>query len=119
MRIADSLGFIGGTPLPAISALFAASPQLSLYEIVAPAALCNSRVGSSICPVNGSEGPIARMITFFASVPVTINPAIKTSVPVPTTARVEMLARVGGPLPGIGVGVDDGVGVGVADPFTT
>jgi hypothetical protein len=45
-----------------------------------------------------------------------MNPPIKTFAPVPTTARVEILASIGGPGETLGVAV--GVGVGEAEPFT-
>src|SRR5947207_1911616 len=53
------------------------------------------------------EGPIARTITFFACVPVIMNPPIRTLSPVSTRKRVEMFPKV------VGVGVGDAAGVGV------
>ncbi len=68
-------------------------------------------MGSSILPGKGNEGAIPRTITFLLCVPVTMKPPIKTFVPVPTTARVEILASLVGPA--------GGVGVGAAEPVTT
>lgn len=38
-----------------------------------------------------SEGPLTRINTFFGAVPWMMNPAIRTLLPDPTFARVEML----------------------------
>src|SRR5262249_45846079 len=64
----------------------------------------------------GSDGPSARAITFLGCGPVTMKPAIKTSLPVPTRRRVEMSPRTVGVTFGVGeaVGVGEIVGVGVA-----
>ncbi len=49
---------------------------------------CNTPVR----PKAAREGPIARRITCFAVEPLTIRPPIRTSSPVPTISRVEMLS---------------------------
>src|SRR5664279_4215080 len=83
----------------------------------------SSRKGSASAPGNNeeSEGPIARMITFFGWVPVIIKPPIRTLSPVSTRRRVEMLPKVPGVIigvvEGLGVGVAEGLGVGVAEGF--
>ena len=58
---------------------------------------------------------MARTITFFGWVPVMMNPPIRTLSPVSTRKRVEILPRVVGVEPGLGVavGVNVGVTVGV------
>src|SRR5436305_831307 len=68
--------------------------QLSLEAISAPEPSCSSNVGSanaSGTPYGVSSGPIARIITFFEFVPVTMKPPIITLSPVWTNARVLML----------------------------
>ena len=105
--MADSKSFVGGMVLSIISCWLGASIQLSLLAINAPVPSCNSRVGSASTPARGSEGPIARTITFFGCVPVMIKPPIKTLSPVSTRRRVEILAKV------VATGVADGEGVGV------
>ena len=78
--------------------------------IRAPEESRSSRVGSARTPVRGSDGPIARTITFFDCVPVIMNPPIKTLSPVATRKRVEIFPKA----PAVGVGVGMGVPVAVA-----
>src|SRR4051812_46727188 len=79
----------------------------------------SSSVGSASTALAGkggaSEGPSPRNSTVFLSLPVTMNPPIVTSLPLPTTLRADRLsswltrARVG-----VGVGVAVALGVDVA-----
>ena len=67
--------------------------QLSSNAIVAPLASCSSKVGSCNAPGTPnavSEGPIARRITLFGSVPLMIKPPMPTLSAVCTSRRVEM-----------------------------
>src|SRR5450432_3846277 len=88
-------------------------------------------MGSASAPGESSEGPMARTITFFGCVPVTMNPPMSAFSPVSTRRRVEMFPRVVGIVLGVGegvavavgsgdgvgvVGVPVGVGVGVGGP---
>ena len=69
--------------------------------MIAPEESCSSRKGFSNTPVRGSDGPMARTITFFGWVPVTIKPPMSTLSPVSTKVRVEMLPKIVGPGGGI------------------
>src|ERR1043166_7053233 len=94
--------------------------QSSSDRMSPPDELRSSSVGLANGLATGKEGPIARTITFFAWVPVTINPPIGALSPVPTLRRVEIFPRTVGFEPGValgaavGVGLAVGVGVGVA-----
>src|SRR5580704_14614748 len=82
-------------------------------------------------PWLSKEGPIPRMITFLATLPVMIKPPMATLSPVWTSARVDMFSscgrvnvgvRVGGDVgvgSGVGVGIGVGVGVGVGPGLIT
>src|SRR5947209_11795606 len=92
----------------------------------APVPSWSSRTGSARLPATGKEGPIARTITFFCCVPVTIKPPINTLSPVSTRRRVEILASrvddAGGGVAGavgveLTVGVNEAVGACVGDGF--
>src|SRR4051794_3171801 len=123
---------VGASPESMIACLLVAFCQLSFVAIFTPVESCSSRIGSANLPLTVSDGPMARAMTSFGSVPVTMNPPIRTSSPVPTFERVEILptctskngvgegvgvgdgVAVGdGVSVGVGVGVADGVGVGV------
>src|SRR5687768_6844876 len=55
------------------------------------------RTGStsaSPTPNSPSDGPAARIKTFFGDVPPTTSPAMSMPLPLPTTPRVEILARI-------------------------
>src|SRR6476646_7933364 len=95
--------------------------QLSFDAIFVLVASKISRVGlatASGIPKGINDGPMARMRIFLIEPagPWTMNPSIRTSSPVPTGSRVEMLAtRPGGALGvAVGVAVGDAVGVAVA-----
>src|SRR5262245_21535506 len=62
---------------------------------------------------------MARTRTVFVSLPVIINPPIRTLSPVSTAVRVEILPSVlvGGVALGVGVGVGEPLGVGVGEPL--
>src|SRR5438105_15963183 len=118
--MADSRSFVGGIVVSRI-ACFCVSFQSSLAKIRLPLPSCSSKIGlasASAIPEAASEGPIARMMTFFGSEPVMMNPPIKTLSPPSTRRRVEMLSNFPKPGvevgPGVGVGVAVGVGAGVA-----
>ena len=99
-----------------IACLSALSCQLSLVAIVAPLESCNSKTGSAKTPVSGREGPIARAMTCFDSVPVTMNPPIETLSSIPTFTRVEILPSwTGKNGVGAGVGVGEGEAVGLGE----
>src|SRR5437899_9118859 len=105
--IADSRSFVGARPVAAISVCWSVF-QLSLVTTVLPA--CNSRTGSANRPGKGApllvrDGPIARTITFLGSVPVMMNPPIRTLSLVRTRARVEIFCNCAGAVGGVGVGV--------------
>src|SRR4051812_40596235 len=128
--MADSKSLLGGIVESMIACLFGLSTQLSLdSSSVLP--LYSSRVGFASVPAKNcdNDGPIARMITFFGCVPVTMKPPMRTLSPVSTRNRVEILpstvfgVAVGVALGvavavavGLGVGVGVGVGVGAAAP---
>src|SRR6476619_3995774 len=92
-----------------MACLLGESTQLS-FASINPLGPCNSSVGSASLSASSNDVPIARMITFFGCVPVTMNPPMRTLAPVSTRSRVEMLARV---VTGVGLGATDGVGVDV------
>src|SRR6476646_8408197 len=76
-----------------------------------------SRVGfasASVIPKGRSDGPIARTMIFLVDPlgPCTMNPSIRTSFPVPTERRVEILLTR--PTVGVAVAVAVGVAAGVA-----
>src|SRR6476646_9142390 len=100
--------------LSMMACLFGLSIQSS-FDSIRPFGPCSSRVGFWSRSEKGNDGPIARTITFFGCVPVTMNPPIKTFSPVSTRNRVEILASWPGT--GVGVGVAVGFGVGVAVGF--
>src|SRR6476620_8617738 len=91
--------------------------QLSFWAIRRPLELYNSKTGSVstlATPTSARDGPIARKATFFATLPVTINPPIITLEPLSTPTRVETLSKslVGeGPTTGGGVGTTVASGV--------
>ncbi len=96
--MAASRSFVGGTWLAMMSASWLLR-QLS-FVAMEPPGPTNSRFGSASLPATGREGPMARTMTRFGWVPVTMKPPIKTLSPVSTRRRVEMLPRVAG----VGVG---------------
>ena len=100
-----------------IACLLVPSCQLS-FEAMVVVSSCNSRVGSASAPGNGNDGPIARTITFFACVPVTINPPINTLSAVPTLSRVEIFPSCTGKAAGDGDGEGDGDTDGEGDGDT-
>src|SRR5205809_621186 len=114
--MADSKSFVGGMVLSIIACLSAGLEffQSSFAFNSAPDELRSSSVGLASLPGMVSDGPMARMITFFGCVPVTMKPPIKVLSPVSTFSRVEILARtvLGVPF-GVAVGVAFGVAVGV------
>ena len=60
-------------------------------------------IASDRALATGSDGPIARSISFFGRLPVMITPPIRTSSPVPTRSRVEMLPSVLGMIVSVAV----------------
>ena len=130
--MADSRLLVGGRPVASIAACWV-SLQLLLKTVVNPDGPCSSSVGSasaSVIPKRVKEGPIARTITFFGPLPVTMKPPMP-SLPAAarTFMRVEKLtACAAGTAVGLGLagtvadglaeGVPDGVAVGVADGVT-
>src|SRR6478672_11585570 len=102
--------------LSMMACLLGESTQLS-FASIRPFGPCNSRVGFARLSASGGDVPIARVMTFFGCVAVTMNPPIRTLSPVSTRRRVEMFASVvTGAAVGVGVlvGVAVGVLVGVA-----
>src|SRR5204863_7933915 len=95
-------------PVAAISACWllpsGLNLQSSFHATRPPEELRSSRTGSESAPPNGSDGPMARRMTLFACVPVTINPPIRRLVPVSTRKRVEIFPKAV---------VEEGGGVGV------
>src|SRR5436190_22647220 len=115
--MADSKSLLGGIVLSMIACLSAGLEffQSSFAFKRAPDEFRSSSVGLASLPGIVSDGPIARMITFFGCVPVTMKPPIKVLSPVSTFSRVEILARTVFGVPfGVAVGVAVGVGLGVA-----
>jgi hypothetical protein len=111
---ADSASWLGGIVLALISNS-SLSRQLSFVVTGSPAPSKSSSTGSCNAPSTAcavSDGPIARRITFFGSVPVMMMPPIKTFSPVCTLSRVEMFSSCSGAT--VGVGVADGDGLAVA-----
>src|ERR1044072_1420825 len=91
------------------------SLQLSFALRTPPLAPRNSSTGSfktSVSPACWSEGPRARMTTFFGALPVIINPPIIMLSPLCTRMRVEMLSACAFRC---GRGLADGLGEGLAD----
>src|SRR6478736_3394402 len=122
--IADSKSLLGATPLAVISAdwsLLMIPPNIVLFQSLFEAirALFESRISrvglasASVIPKGRSDGPIARtMIFFFEPLgPWTMNPSIRTLLPVPTGSRVETLLTR--PTVGVAVAVAVAVGLGV------
>ena len=69
--------------------------QSSLLATATPARVLSSSTGSASAvstPMASSAGPAARTSTRFAA-PLTTNPGMSTSAPVPTRARAERLIR--------------------------
>src|SRR3954470_5059335 len=122
--IADSRSSCGAIPwLRHSVSVSALSLQSLLLAITAPAELRSSRTGSVRAPATPARervGPIARIATFFGSVPVTMKPPIRTFWPFSIRTRVEMLTGLvvvtefGEAL---AVGEADAVAVGLAFGF--
>src|SRR2546423_2734729 len=117
MSMADSRSFVGGMPLALISSCWV-SRQLSFVMVGKAPGPCNSRTGSGNgfgMPKRVRDGPIARMITCFGTVPVMMKPPMPTWSPVKTWRRVERFnaCEVGGTV-AVAVAVAVGVAVAVA-----
>src|ERR1700675_2165531 len=97
--MADSRLLLGASPAAVIIAAWTGSScQLLSEERSAPLASCSSRVGSASAlgtPKAVRLGPIPRTMTLSAPLPLPrMKPAITTSVPVLTKARVLILASL-------------------------
>src|SRR5205085_1922772 len=93
------------------------SRQLSFSRMSEPSEARNCRTGSRRAAgrLFWREGPIARTITFFGMLPVTMNPPIMALSPFSMRPRVAMLSgRDGGAAVGVAVGVGAIVAVAVA-----
>src|SRR5215211_8779385 len=88
--MADSRLFVGGMVLSIIACRSGEDIQLSFELIRTPPGPRNSRVGSASLPGTVREGPIARTITFFGCVPVTMKPPMSTLSLVSARRRVEI-----------------------------
>src|SRR3954451_13444143 len=117
MTRADSLGLPGARArLDSAAAWAGFSCQSSFAKITVPLLARSSRVGSartSVMPNAESEGPRPRTAMLLVAVPLMINPAIRTLLPVATRIRVEIFKAWGDAGVGVGVGVGLGVVVGL------
>ena len=94
--MADSRSLLGARPVAMISAS-CVSLQLSLVRCKKPAGPCSSRTDQQAhSELNfTNDGPMPRSKRCRGPLPVTMNPPMPTSLPVPTNKRVErFVARV-------------------------